>query len=233
MQAVIVAAGEGKRMQPLTFDIPKPLIKVADKVLLEHILDALPPEIDEVIVVVGYKGEMIKDYFGESYKGRKLVYVHQWMPAGTAHALSIARPFIKGKFLFMYADDIHGAEALAETIKHPYSILAAPHNDPSRFGVIEMHEDGTLKSLVEKPENPVTNLVNTGGIVLDERIFDYPSPRHENGEYYLTDPVASLAKDFPMRVIEQPLWIPVGYPDDIAKAEELLRESGVEPGVVL
>ncbi|KND47049.1 MAG: bifunctional UDP-N-acetylglucosamine pyrophosphorylase / Glucosamine-1-phosphate N-acetyltransferase [Parcubacteria bacterium C7867-004] len=223
MQAVIVAAGEGKRMQPLTFERPKPLIEVNGKPLIEHIIDALPPEIDEIIIVIGYKGQMIKDHLGDSYKGRKIVYVHQWMAAGTAHALSMARPFLKGKFLFMYADDIHGAEALAETIKHPYSILAAPHEDPSKFGVIEKNEDGTLLRMVEKPVNPATNLVNTGGIMLDERIFDYPAPRHETGEYYITEPIESLSKDHPIMVIEQPLWIPVGYPDDIAKAEEILK----------
>ena len=213
-------------MQPLTFERPKPLIEVAGKPIIEHILDALPEEIDEVIIVIGYKGDMIKKRLGDSYGGRKLIYVHQWMAAGTAHALSIARPFLKGRFLFMYGDDIHGAEALKEAMKHPYSILAAPHAEPSKFGVIEKNEDGSLKQLVEKPANPTSNLVSTGGIMLDERIFDYPAPRHETGEYFLTDPIASLSADFPIMVIEQPLWIPVGYPDDIGRAEEILRELG-------
>lgn len=226
MQAVILAAGEGKRMHPLTFERPKPLIEVSGKPIIEHILDALPEEIDEVIIVIGYKGQMIKDRLGDSYGGKKLIYVHQWMAAGTAHALSVARPFLKGRFLFMYGDDIHGAEALKETVKHQYSILAAPHPEPSKFGVIEKNEDGSLKRLVEKPLNPASNLVSTGGIMLDERIFDYPAPRHETGEYFLTDPVASLSADYPIMVIEQPLWIPVGYPDDIGRAEEILRELG-------
>ncbi len=127
MQAVILAGGEGKRMQPLTFDRPKPLIEVAGKPILEHIIDALPEEIDEVIIVIGYKGEMIRERLGDSYGGRAIKYVHQWMQAGTAHALSIARPLLKGPFLFMYGDDIHGPEALKESVKHQYSILAAPH----------------------------------------------------------------------------------------------------------
>ncbi len=62
--------------------------------------------------------------------------------------------------------------------------------------------------------------------MLDERIFEYPAPRHESGEYYLTDPVASLSKDHSMMVIEQPLWIPVGYPEDVAKAEAILKDLG-------
>lgn len=196
--------------------------------IIEHIIDALPESIDEVIVVIGYKGEMIQERLGNEYHGRKITYVHQWMPAGTAHALSIARPLLKGRFLFMFGDDIHGAEALEKTVQHPYSILAAPHPEPSKFGVIEKNEDGTLKCIVEKPEHPASNLVSTGGIVLDERIFEYPAPRHESGEYFLTDPIASLGKEYPIMVIEQPLWIPVGYPEDVGKAEETLRSWGVE-----
>ena len=223
MQAVILAAGEGKRMRPLTEHMPKPLIEIAGKPIIEHIIDALPPEIDEVIIVVGYKAQMIRDRLGDSYGGRKIRYIEQWMPAGTAHGLSIARPFLKGKFLFMYGDDIHGPEALQETIKHPYAILAATHAEPWKFGVIETNEDGTLKNLVEKPAEPKSNLVNTGGIVLDEKIFEYPSPRHETGEYYLTEPIASLSADYPFHVIKQDLWIPIGYPEDVAKAEEILK----------
>ncbi len=224
MQAVILVAGEGTRMRPLTLEKPKPLIEVAGKPILEHIMDALPSEVDEIILVVGYKAEMIMERYGDSYKGIPIRYVHQWMPAGTAHALSIARPFLNGRFLFMYGDDIHGKEALAEIVKHPLGILAARHDDPSKFGVIERREDGTLLQIVEKPKNPTSNLINPGGIVLDDRIFNYPAPRHETGEYYLTDPIGAFAKDYSMMVVEQPLWIPVGYPEDIAKAEAILEE---------
>lgn len=226
MKAVILVGGEGTRMRPLTLEKPKPLIEVAGKPILEHIMDALPPEINEIILVTGYKGHMIKERYGDSYKGTPLRYVHQWMPAGTAHALSIARPFLDGRFLFLFGDDIHGAEALAELVKHPLGMLAAFHPEPQKFGVIERNPDGTLKEIVEKPANPTSNLINPGGIVLDERIFDYPAPRHESGEYYVTDPISMFAKDFPVMVVEQPLWIPVGYPADIERAEKILKDLG-------
>lgn len=226
MQAVILAAGEGKRMRPLTLERPKPLIKVAGKTIIEHVLDALPEEIDEVIIVIGYKGEMIREHLGERHGARALRYVHQWMPAGTAHALSIARPFITGKFMFLNADDILGPEALKEALSHPLAILVAPSERPETMGVIEKREDGTLLHIEEKPEKPKSNLVNTGTMVLDERLFSYDAPRHPSGEYYMTDPMSALAKDHPVAVIEQPLWIPVGYPDDIQKAETLLKELG-------
>lgn len=226
MQAVILAAGEGKRMRPLTLERPKPLIEVAGKPIIEYVLDALPPEIEEVIVVTGYKGDMIRKHLGDSYKGRPLRYVHQWMPAGTAHALSIARPFLKGTFMFLNADDILGSEALAEAVKHPLAILVSRHDRPEIMGVVEARPDGTLASIEEKPEKPKSNLVNTNTMVLDDRVFSYDAPRHPTGEYYIVDPVSALAKDHPITVIEQPIWIPVGYPEDIAKAEARLKELG-------
>lgn len=214
-------------MRPLTLTRPKPLIAVAGKTILEHVLDALPKEIDEVIIVIGYKGDMIQAHFGDSYKGHPLRYVHQWMPAGTAHALSLARPFLTGKFFLLNADDILGEAALAEAVKHPLSILVAPHAEPSKFGVIAKRTDGTLEGIEEKPAQPKSNLVNTGAMVLDERLFSYEAPRHTTGEYYMTDPLSALAKDHPVMVIEQPLWIPVGYPEDIPRAEARLKELGL------
>ncbi len=226
MQAVILAAGEGKRMRPLTLERPKPLIEVAGRPIIEHIMDVLPDAIDEIIIVTGYKGDMIRERYGDSYGGRPIRYVHQWMPAGTAHALSIARPFLNGKFMFLNADDILGKEALEEALKHPLAVLVSTHDRPEVMGVVERREDGTLGSIEEKPEKPKSNLVNTNTMVLDERVFSYDAPRHPTGEYYIVDPVSALAKDHPVMVIEQPVWIPVGYPEDIPKAEAKLKELG-------
>ena len=224
MQAVILAAGKGTRMLPLTLELPKPLIEVAGKPILEHILDALPPDVDEVLIIVGYMKEKIVTHIGESYGGKKIRYVEQWMPAGTAHALSLARPFLAGKFLMLNADDIMGAEALAKAVTHPLALLVAPHPEPQKFGVVSVGKEGTLEALIEKPENPPSNLVSTGGMVLDERIFSYDVPPQGNGEYYITHPLEQLAKDEPITLVEQDIWIPVGCPEDIGIAEARLKD---------
>lgn len=218
-----MAAGKGVRMLPLTLERPKPLVGVAGKPILKHILDALPSEITEVILVVGYKGEMIREYFGDSYNGRPIRYVHQWMPAGTAHSLSMARPFITGRFLLMNADDIHGFEALKEAVSKPLSILVSEYAEPSKMGVIRARDDGTLAEVIEKPANPIGNLVSTGAMVLDERIFEYEAMRHESGEYYMTHPLGLFASEHPITIVKQSLWIPIGSPEDIARAEERLH----------
>ncbi|MDP3402854.1 MAG: sugar phosphate nucleotidyltransferase [bacterium] len=230
MQAVILVAGEGKRMQPLTFERPKPLIKVAGRPLLEHIIDALPKEVTDIILVIGYKGEMIKDHFGSLYKDRSIAYVVQKEPLGTGHALSLARPFLSGRFLLMFGDDIHGAEALRELIEKPSGLLVAESPTPERFGVVYVNPDGTMQKIVEKPQHPESNLVYAGPMVLDERIFDFPAPRNENGEYYLTDSFTQFAAKYPAYVVRQPLWISIGYPEDIKKAEVALADINVEPG---
>ena len=216
-------------MRPLTLDRPKPLVLVAGRPILAYIMDALPSEVDEVILVVGYKGDMIREHFGSSYKGRTIRYVHQWMPAGTAHALSMAEPLLRDeRFIFMNGDDLHGTGAFTEALQHPLALLAATHDDPSKFGVIELHEDGTLASIIEKPEVPPTNLISTGAMVLDKRIFNYEAVRHESGEYFMTYPLGLLAKEYPIQVITQNFWVPIGCPEDIASAEAKLgeRKSG-------
>lgn len=223
MQCVILAAGLGKRMRPLTDDRPKPLVLVCGKPLLAHIIDALPPSVDEVILVVGYRGEMIRAVFGDAYGGRRLRYVTQQNPSGgTAEALFCARSYITGKFLVMYGDDIHGAEALAQVSVADHGMLAARSDTPERFGVLILNENGTLKAIIENPKDPPSNLVNIGGFVLTPEIFDFYPALSEKGEYFLTDSVTAYATKHPLRVVEQDAWIPIGRPEDVAKAEAIL-----------
>ncbi len=223
MQCVILAAGKGTRMRPLTETVPKPLIKVCGKPLLQHIVEALPKEIDEIILVVSYLEEQIRAFCGEEFCGRKVRYVTQANPSGgTGDALFCTKPLLKGRFLFMYADDIHGTKALEAVISHPYAMLAAHSHEPQHFGVIELNENGTLKSIQEKPEVPPSNLINIGGMVLDTSIFSYPAKPSVGGEVLVTDMVTAFAKYHPVQVLEQFVWIPVGKPEDITLAEECL-----------
>ncbi|KXK00107.1 MAG: Glucose-1-phosphate thymidylyltransferase [Parcubacteria bacterium OLB19] len=223
MQCVILAAGRGTRMQPLTNDTPKPLIKVCGKPILEHIVKALPKEIDEIILVVSYLKEQIQAFCGEEFLDRKVKYVVQDNPAGgTGDALFTTKSLIRGRFLFMYADDIHGSEALKEVIKYPYAMLSHRSSEPEKFGVLELNDDNTLKAIYEKPKNPPSDLINIGGMVLDTDIFNYQVKPSVGGEVLVTDMVTTFAKDHSVKVVEQSVWIPVGKPEDIAVAETIL-----------
>lgn len=223
MQCVILAAGKGTRMRPLTQTTPKPLVQVAGKTLLDHIVEALPSSIDELIIVTGYLEEQIQEHCGEEFHGRKVTYVHQDEQKGTAHALWLCKDLLKGRFLFMFADDLHGANDIARATSYTRSMLTLTTTTPERFGIVVRNPDGTLAEIVEKPEHPPSNLASTGVMVLDDHIFEFdPFAKETKGEYYLTDVIQEYAAQYPIAVVEQQLWIPVGYVEDIEHAEKLL-----------
>src|SRR3989344_125654 len=110
MQAVILAAGKSTRTYSLTITKPKPLLKVANKTLLEHNLDNLNNIADEVIIVVGYKKNLIKKCIGKKYKNLKIKFVEQKQQLGTAHAVSLGEGHIKDRFVLLMGDDIYSRE---------------------------------------------------------------------------------------------------------------------------
>ena len=222
MQCVILAAGKGTRLKPLTETIPKPLVKVGGKTLLDHIAESLPSSVEEIIFVTGYLEEKIKAYCGENFHGKKVTYVTQKEQKGTAPALWLCKDLLKGRFLFMYADDLHGKDDIARATSYSRSMLTYTTDTPERFGIVVRHPDGTLAEIIEKPTHPPSNLASTGVMVLDDNIFKYELKVKRNNEYYLTDVIAEYARDYPMAVVEQSLWIPIGYPEDIEKAEKIL-----------
>lgn len=233
MQCVILAAGKGTRLRPLTEDTPKPLIKVAGKALLDHIVEALPSAIDELIIVTGYLGEQIRDYCGEEFHGRRVQYIEQVEQKGTGHALWLCKDLIKGRFLFMFADDIHSKQDIARVTSFSRGMLALTTETPERFGIVVRHPDGTLAEFVEKPTHAPSNLASTGVFVLDEHIFDYEPKVELKGEFFHTDMIREYAKKHPIAVVEQNLWIPVGYPEDIERAEKILDEVAKTPTITV
>lgn len=224
MKAVILAAGEGIRMWPLTETKPKPMLKIGGKPLLHHIFDALPDEIDEVILVVGYLGDQIQKYFSKRFGRFKIRYVKQKEKLGTGHALHLCKNFLgKDRFLMLYADDLQSKKDLKKLLQYPLSVLVKEIKDPRKFGVVMADKNGKILEIVEKPDNPSSNLASTGVKVLDSRIFKYPLVQHPNGEYYVTYPLAQLAKDYEIIAVKADFWFPIGYPEDLKKAAKTLK----------
>ena len=212
-------------MRPLTDEKPKPLIEVCGKPILDHIVEALPTDIDELILVTHYLEEQIQAYCGSEFHGRKVQYVTQENPAGgTGDALKCAKELVHGKFMFMYADDIHGKEALARVVAEDHAILAMHTDTPEIFGMLELNEDGTLRGMVEKPEpgTEPSDLANISGWVVNESIFSYDIPLSPRGELEATDMLTAYAADNPVKIIEQDVWLPIGYPEHIEAAEAIL-----------
>lgn len=233
MKAVILAAGKGTRMKPLTDKTPKPLLKILGKTLLDHVLQSLPPAIDEVFIIVSYLKEQVIEHIAKNYSNFRIHFIEQLECNGTAKALELAMPHLgKEKFLLMNSDDIHPRDVIAKACTFDLAMLAYEAEHPERFGVIDLQEDvelrrqgalGRMRRVIEKPEHPATNLVNVGVHVLDYRVFNYPMRQHGNGEYYLTDLIDQLAQDVPVAVVKSDLWIPIGYPEDLKMAEEKIK----------
>ena len=234
MKAIILAAGEGVRMRPLTENKPKPLLTVGGKTILEQIVSRLPEEVNELILVIGYLGQQIIDFCGEEFLDRKVQYVWQERKLGTYHALKICESHIEEgeRFLMLFADDIHGGEGIEECLKYERALIVEETNEPWKFGIVELADDKSIINIVEKPprlpagrENPPSNLASTGVLLLDSRIFNYEADLHPNGEYYLTSALSKMLKDgHKVYAVKSTLWLPIGYPEDIQKAEEELEK---------
>lgn len=215
-------------MRPLTNDVPKPMLKISGKPILEHIMSSLPDKVDRVILVVGYLHQQIHDYFRHQLGNLKIDYIVQPERLGTYRALELCKNLLNGeeKFIVTYADDLHGAENFKKCSESDScSILILEADDPRKYGVVELDSDGVVIGIEEKPEKPKTNLVSTGVLVLDKNIFNYPARQHPNGEYYLTDSIAQMVQaGYKFRAIKSNFWLPIGYPKDLKKAEKILKK---------
>lgn len=223
MQAVILAAGEGIRMRPLTLTTPKPLLKVVGKTLLDYIFEALPVEISEVVIVTKYLGEQIRSYCGQVFHGRPIRYA-DGSDLGTAFSFLAAKPFItSGRFLFLYGDEFPDQDDIKACLEYPASILCWEMPDPWNHGVAMLREDGTISEIVEKPERPTTNLIADGVMVLNEKIFSYQPEKKSNGEYYFTSMVNRFVHNERVMAVKSQQKIGgITTPADINRVEKLL-----------
>lgn len=227
MQAVILAAGRGTRMGALTDNLPKPLLEVAGKTLLEHKFDALPEQINEIVLVIGYLGEMIRAKFGDSYKGKKITYVQQENPVGgTMDALQQAKRILNGKFLATNADDIHLTKDIISCLGHQWALAVMRLRNLDKGSEVCVDPRGNITEIVESDVH--TGGPGLGGVgmyVLDSRIFKIdPVQLEGRTEYGLPQTMLAAANTFkiPMTAIEISSWIHITSPEDLAKAEKQL-----------
>ncbi|MCZ3364970.1 MULTISPECIES: bifunctional sugar-1-phosphate nucleotidylyltransferase/acetyltransferase [Methanobacterium] len=233
MKGVLLTAGEGTRMRPLTLTRPKTMLQVGGKPILQYNLEALRDAgIKDIIMVVGYKKEAIEDYFedGSSF-GVNIDYITQEKRLGTAHAINSARDMIDDEFIVLNGDIIVDPELIVDLIvkyesEETSSILMLTEvEDPSSFGVVEIEND-IIKNIIEKPapgEAP-SNLINAGIYLFDKTIFDAidRTEKSERGEYEITD---SLKIQMNENKIVRGLksnnkWIDVGRPWELLNVNE-------------
>jgi NDP-sugar pyrophosphorylase family protein len=231
MQAVILAAGRGTRMGKLTETLPKPMLPMNGKTLLEHKFDALPEEVHEIILIVGYLQETISAKFGDSYNGKKLIYIEQEnIVGGTMDALMQAKDVLTEKFLVMMGDDLYSKEDIAAIIAHDWAVLVQRVPDTGGGGKVVYGSDGHVIDIIESGGHAGgEGGINTNMWVLDPRIFAYPSVPKAPGSSELGLPqtvlAASKASGIPVDVVEATRWIQITNPDDLHKAEAVLSTT--------
>ena len=227
MQAVILAAGRGSRMGVLTEALPKPLLEVGGKTLLEHSLRALPENID-VVMVVGYLGHMIQNRMGSSFDGKRLHYVEQNNPVGgTADALWKAKDTLSGEFIAMYADDLHPKQDVLNCLNKGWAMSVKHVKELGSAANIEVDEKGIITDIVEADTHGGgPGIANTSIYVLDTRIFDV-DPILVTGRTELGLPqtmlVASKKFNIPITTVEATQWATVSTPEDLVRAEPVAR----------
>jgi UDP-N-acetylglucosamine diphosphorylase/glucosamine-1-phosphate N-acetyltransferase len=171
MQAVILAAGEGKRVRPLTRSRPKALIPVANRPIIEYVIDALLKNgIRDIIVVVGYRKEQVTRFLNQL--DVRVEVVVQPKQLGTAHALQCAESKITGDFLVLPGDNYIDPHSIARIAGTSNAMLVREHPNPSNFGVV-MLQDGYVTEIVEKPEHAQSLMVSTGIYSLKKEIFSH------------------------------------------------------------
>lgn len=230
MEGLVPIAGRGTRLGSLTDERPKGLVEVGGRPLLAHVLETLAPHVSSVAIVVGYLGARIRDRFGERFDGVPITYVEQSEPRGLADAVLQAEGAVEGDVLQLNGDNVlrgnvdelvdahreRGADAtlLVERVSRERA---------RRGGVLAVDDDGEVRGIVEKPNDPPSRLATTGCFAFSGRIFDAcravePS---ERGEYELTDAIAWLLENGgTVETVRLDGWrVNVNTTDDVRRAE--------------
>ena len=222
MKCVILAAGEGKRMHPLTFTRPKVMIPIANKPILEwNLLNAIDAGIKEFVFVVGYKSEMVRNYFKDGKNWNiKIEYVNQGKALGTAHAIGMVEKFVKD-FIVLCGDTIFGSNDIKNVLKTKPSIGLFKIKNAEEYGIVETKGKYVVK-IYEKMKEPFSNVINAGIYHFDEDIFEYikKTKKSPRGEYEITDSLNMKVKKKNSEGIFLKEWRDVVYPWHLLDANE-------------
>lgn len=235
LPAVVLAAGEGKRLRPLTHHRPKPMLPVANKPILEYVFDGLiKAGVSDITVVVGYGRSRVQDHFGPTYRNVPLTYVVQEKQLGSGHALLPVENRFDGPFLVVYGDQIIDSGIIGDVIEATDADNAATlgvldYDRIEHYGGVIM-DHGRVVELVERPTDERNYRLNAGVYGLSPRIFEAirnADPR--DGEHSLIDALSWLVdSESEVRgTLTEGLWVDATYPWDLINVTRDLIEAGV------
>ena len=245
MKAVILAAGEGQRMRPLTANRPKVMLPVGGKPIVEHLLIELKEAgINGFVFVVGYCNKQVRSYFGDGAKwGVSIEYSAQRKQLGTADAIRTAAGVIEGNFLVINGDVMINRADIKRLMKSRVDTMSIKQvEDPRGLGIVEL-ADGKVINIWEKSQNPPTLMANTGVYLFTPAVFKAidQTEKSPRGEYEITDSLKILMKSKKgLRSLEIKTWVDLSYPWDLLRANEAMMPGmtaetlgEVEPGVTI
>jgi len=225
-KAFILAGGKGTRLRPITYEIPKPMVLIHGRPLLEHTIELLKKhDIRDIILSIGYMGDKIREYFGNGSKlGVKITYVEESEPTGTAGALKLAKPLLENcNFIMINGDNLYKIDysemiqaSLANGAVSTIALTTVP--DPTKFGVAKMK--GTkIVDFVEKPklEDAPSNLINAGIYIFTPKIFEYIPDKHFSMIETEVFPKLIKEEQFYGYVMEGQ-WLPAGTLEEYEQA---------------
>jgi len=251
MDAIILTAGKGTRLHPLTTTFPKPLFPIAGRPLLSYTLDSLSEYVNHVIIVIGHKGNQIKNEIEKLNYPFKISWVIQNEQRGTGHALNMCKDYIESShFFMMYGDIFTSSQTIESILKKGKSltnlkgVFAAKKVDhPEKYGCLQI-ENNELVNILEKDPNPPSNHINAGIMMLPSAVFGILSSTCESarGEIEVTESINQLIKNGSRLLIHsiEDYWIDTGYPWDLINANEIamnnltiLEKYSPPPGVTI
>ena len=225
MHLVIMAAGEGSRMRPFTNTVPKPLLQICGKTIIENNIESIVDQFESIFMIVKYKKESFVSYFWEEYKWKKITYIEQGDTAWTGAAILSLQGKLNGEFIVISGDDLYDAsDIIALSEQSWYATLCKRVDNPELFGIFTCDASGKATGIIEKPTDPtIGNLANIGNHKFDDQIFEILShiPLSPRGELEITDLINIYIKEWMYSVVEaHGRWISIGYPWDLLRAND-------------
>lgn len=235
MKVIVPLAGKGTRLLPLTKRVPKPLVRVAGRPVMDYVMDAVQGlDVEELIVITGHLKDVVERYIVKQYDV-KATFVEQKTLDGTAGAINLARPYVDSPVLIIFVDTVFEADlSLINRVDADGIIWAKEVEDYQRFGVIVTDAGGYMTRIVEKPSTPVSRLANIGLQYIRDwkALFDgiehvLKQPPGKGGEYYLTDAFQYMV-DHGKRLLTAPVagWYDCGKVDTLLETNQHLLEQG-------
>jgi glucose-1-phosphate thymidylyltransferase len=231
VHVIIPAAGFGTRLRPHTWSKPKPLVSVAGKPILGHVLDSISPlNPEQVVFVTGYLGDQIEAYVRAQYDF-PTAFVQQPEMKGQAHAISLTRDHVSGPVLVAFADTIFDTDLTILNRTDADGLIFVREVDrPQAFGIVELDGNGMIRRIIEKPADPPTNLAVTGVYYFRDsaRLFAaidtiMADNRQMKGEFYLTDAIQVMIDDGArIEAATMDLWLDCGRPDTLLETNRIL-----------